>query len=60
VAWSEVYEAQRLVRVWRGSWAVAEALHAISAATGAPSPGESFLQRSTWAEFRAVLAGLRE
>ena len=33
---------------------------AIPAATGALGPGVSFLQRSTWAEFRAVLAGLRD
>jgi hypothetical protein len=33
---------------------------AIPAAIGCPDAGESFLQRSTWAEFRAVLAGLRE
>ena len=32
----------------------------IPAATGALSPGSSFLQRSTRAEFRAVLAGLRD
>jgi hypothetical protein len=30
------------------------------AATGVLSPGGSFLQRSTWAEFRAALAGLRD
>jgi hypothetical protein len=32
----------------------------IPAAIGTLSPGESFLQRSTWAEFRAVLDCLRD
>ena len=33
---------------------------AIPAAVGCPDVGASFLQRSTWTEFRAVLAGLRD
>jgi hypothetical protein len=33
---------------------------AIPAAVGCPDADASFLQRSTWAEFRAVLAGLRD
>jgi hypothetical protein len=32
----------------------------IPAAVGCPDAGASFLQRSTWTEFRAVLAGLRD
>ena len=33
---------------------------AIPAAVGCPDADASFLQRSTWAEFRAVLTGLRD